>query len=178
MRVNRFILSPYEKRWTGNEKIVAWRPLPALAAFGDQQRKELEVEEKKRKGEGFWLEKVYLEMPLPGFRGYRYEAMLNIQGTSREELPKEEDIKGSFWAERTEEGWHGKFVLDGEEPSDENQVFSSYYGPKPIAADAQTRFGAEAIIRSIEPLQSGIVPRFESRIEGNIKSVSVHFFPF
>lgn len=57
----------------------------------------------------YWQRKYHMEIPIGG--DLVYGGYINIEAPTEEELPMAEDIRGTFWIEKTEKGWDGKFTL-------------------------------------------------------------------
>lgn len=131
----------------------------------------------------YWQRKFHIKHKLPD--GNIYKGFINIEADTREELPTTDQISGSYWAEKTSEGWLGRFELDcGFKPDNRKNADTQmpyvittgiYREVKPRNNNGYiSREEAEAILNNIMPIKYDTVPRFEGRLEDAIVSEETH----
>lgn len=94
--------------------------------------------------------------------------LINTTKYNRYDFP--DLLYGTFWVEKTEEGFHGSFILDGQSEEDalrEGQfvyMMGIYNTEDPFARPPQSTAEADAILKSLEPLNCCFA-RFERHLE-------------
>lgn len=134
----------------------------------------------------YFQRKFHIQYTLPD--GNIFHGMINTEAYTKEELYSQEEIKGSFWAEKIEEGWLGEFRLnDGLSycKLDDNHyvktlppyvVVNGVFRPKRKFDTISSREEAEELLRHLNPVKYKTLERFEGRLEDCIVSCETHFW--
>ena len=137
---------------------------------------------------GYWQRKFHLQHKLED--GNTWKGMINVEADTEEELPKA--VKGTYWFSKTEEGWHGAFVLaDGK--ADKRKItkvheyeYGQYiythgvYMPHRNYGSINSMAIAEAVLAQTKNIsyQYKEIKKYDCIIEDDIYDTETHYWEY
>lgn len=129
----------------------------------------------------YWQRKFHLEHKLSD--GNIWHGFINIEADTEGDLPQV--VSGTYWSEKRNDGWHGEFKLDNDEPYDRRKthcdcgafvIHTGIYRPTKEFEQPLTVEEAEIIYDYSEPVEYELIPRFDDRLENCIVSYETYYW--